>query len=404
MRKVAAGALLASCALILGVLVASGIQQHRPDALLEFSAFPDNTVAEAPPQLPGVSDKDMSPTLPDSFYKQEEKSEQLYAKLKKTLKKADKEDKKMEVRANEVKQFIMDEVTDVQNDVKKANAKASNLIREVPETVGPMGPPGEDGLNGKNGANGVHGLSGPQGPRGPVGASGPAGPTGKPGKEGPMGDAGIPGAAGSDGNPGITGVGGVEGGEATGYDCPAAATDTMRLRHCNRKGCRLETFFAGEWGTVCDKGFSGKSAATVCHAMGYKSGGTRYSGPFGVGKTRERMWLKGVKCGGTEGDVGDCQHAGWGDVRGCDDNMAVGVCCDGLKSGELGTRVGPSDFPLCPAAQTGWARLRECDYDKCRLEVKHDKKWGTVCDAGFTDTSAGVVCRSLGFKEGGVSR
>jgi len=32
-----------------------------------------------------------------------------------------------------------------------------------------------------------------------------------------------------------------------------------------------------------------------------------------------------------------------------------------------------------------------------RLEVFHEYFWGTVCDDGFTDTNAKVVCYSLGF-------
>ena len=32
-----------------------------------------------------------------------------------------------------------------------------------------------------------------------------------------------------------------------------------------------------------------------------------------------------------------------------------------------------------------------------RLEVTHHGIWGTVCDDGFTDAAARVVCRYLGF-------
>lgn len=237
------------------------------------------------------------------------------------------------------------------------------------------------------------------------------GPTGKTGKDGPVGGQGIPGPSGEAGPSGITGVTGVDGAEGlsdpwkhTKYDCPAAETKTMRLVHCNRKGCRLETFFAGEWGTVCETGFTDKDAGVVCKALGYHSGGKAYT-RYGSGQTAPaRMWLSKVKCGGGEQDIGDCQHDKWGEVRGCNAKMAVGVCCAGLRTGKIGVREGPSDFPLCPAASADFARLRDCDYKKCRLEIYHDDVWGTVCDNGFTDSSASVVCRSLGFKDGGMAR
>lgn len=33
-----------------------------------------------------------------------------------------------------------------------------------------------------------------------------------------------------------------------------------------------------------------------------------------------------------------------------------------------------------------------------RLEVVHNGVWGTVCDNGFTDEAATVVCRTLGLR------
>jgi len=33
-----------------------------------------------------------------------------------------------------------------------------------------------------------------------------------------------------------------------------------------------------------------------------------------------------------------------------------------------------------------------------RLEVFYNRHWGTVCDDGFNEAAARVVCKSLGFR------
>ncbi|XP_046336685.2 scavenger receptor cysteine-rich domain-containing group B protein-like [Haliotis rufescens] len=73
---------------------------------------------------------------------------------------------------------------------------------------------------------------------------------------------------------------------------------------------------------------------------------------------------------------------------------ANGTCSlfHGENSSSAGCIKGPlfkkSNVRLVPGPQAG------------RLEIKYQSTWGTVCDDGFTDVNARVVCRELGLPSG----
>ena len=104
-----------------------------------------------------------------------------------------------------------------------------------------------------------------------------------------------------------------------------------------------------------------------------------------------------------------CPHAPWG-VGDCAGGEVAGVCCAG-EQGVVPAERSPGPAFTCAGgangATSGSTRLVDCTAAGCRLEVRHDDQWGTVCgdtaaggSTGFSDTAARVVCRSLGLPGG----
>ena len=139
---------------------------------------------------------------------------------------------------------------------------------------------------------------------------------------------------------------------------------------------RLEVYYNSTWGTVCDDLFTNAAARVVCHMLGYDHGGHAISNRYGAGSGQ--IWLDSVQCSGTETSIADCPHSSWGS-HDCTHSEDVSVSCMAVRL----RLVGGS------SSQEG------------RLEVYYNSTWGTVCDGGFTDASARVVCRMLGYGHSG---
>jgi len=170
-------------------------------------------------------------------------------------------------------------------------------------------------------------------------------------------------------------------------DCPYYLT---RVRYLTNVSCsssvrlvgslnprqgRLEVYHNGTWGTVCRDHFNLAAARVVCYMLGYGYIGRVIDHAFGAGSGR--IWLDNVHCNGRELSIVNCQHNGWGN-HSCQHSDVVSVSCI-ADSAEAVALVGGGN------PRVG------------RLEVFHANQWGTVCDNGFTDAAARVVCYSLGF-------
>ena len=107
---------------------------------------------------------------------------------------------------------------------------------------------------------------------------------------------------------------------------PTYTLETLRLIGGSGPGeGRVEIYYRGSWGTVCDDDWDKSDAGVVCRQLGYPSAvSAPHRARFGQGSGK--IWLDRVQCQGNETSIVNCRHRPWG-VHDCGHHEDASVIC-----------------------------------------------------------------------------
>ncbi|KAG5265485.1 hypothetical protein AALO_G00243010 [Alosa alosa] len=222
---------------------------------------------------------------------------------------------------------------------------------------------------------------------------------------------------------------------------------------------RIEVFYKGEWGTICDDDFTLFNAHVLCRQLGFVSAtGWTHSAKYGKGAGK--IWLDNVQCSGSETSISVCKSRGWGNSDCTHDEDAGVICKDERLPGFVDTenvieiwldnvQCSGSETSISVCKSRGWGNS-DCTHDEdagviCKderlpgfvdtenviealsgqgdeyhieevrlrpvvatakrrlpvtegvVEVRYKNSWSQVCDRGWTPKNSRVICGLMGF-------
>ncbi|XP_013411912.1 MAM and LDL-receptor class A domain-containing protein 1, partial [Lingula anatina] len=141
---------------------------------------------------------------------------------------------------------------------------------------------------------------------------------------------------------------------------------------------RVEVFYQGLWGTVCDDGWDLRDALVVCRWLGYSDADAAYDNArFGAGSGP--IWLDEVSCTGEENSLWECRHPSAGN-HDCSHSEDAGVRCSGQTTTVRPTvAIGTIPSVVCANTTMNQPLARTC----AQFVVCGGLPYLASCDSGF---------------------
>ena len=87
---------------------------------------------------------------------------------------------------------------------------------------------------------------------------------------------------------------------------------SVHLRGATLSAGRVEVFYDGQWGTVCNDAWDINDANVVCRQLGFSQLASQARGSAYYGQGSGSIWIDDVACSGNESHIYDCRHRGCG--------------------------------------------------------------------------------------------
>ena len=105
---------------------------------------------------------------------------------------------------------------------------------------------------------------------------------------------------------------------------------------------RVEVFYNGTWGTVCDDDFDIQDANVICRMMGFPGASAALAeARFGAGNSNQEIVLDDLWCRGHETSLVSCISRRWGSSN-CGHDEDAGVVCSKCSLSSIGSDINPS--------------------------------------------------------------